>query len=170
MVVEDNLQGIEHVGSDIVAAVEIAETVIASVVGVEAEAQTVFATAVVVEAAVNVDDVEAVNVDDVEADIVMVGVHYVVEGYIGGVDSAAVIEVVQIEVVGYVDDASLARIDNVHAIVEVRAGLWVGIGIDTSVVEAEFEPKELRVDVRVGLWVGIGIDTSVVEVEFETLT
>ncbi|MCI15844.1 hypothetical protein A2U01_0036983, partial [Trifolium medium] len=128
MVVEDILQGIEHVGSDIVAAVEIAETGIASVVGVEADVEIVFATAVVV---------EAVNVDDVEADIVMVGVHYVGEAYIGGVDSAAVIEVVQIGVVGYVDDASLARIDNVHAIVEMRAGCWVGIGIDTSVARVD---------------------------------
>jgi hypothetical protein len=79
-----------------------------------------------------------------------------------------VIEVVQIGVVGYVDDASLAQIDNVHAIVEMRAGLWVGIEIDTSVARIDY--VHAIVEMKAGLWVGIGIDTSVVEAGFETLT
>ena len=56
-----------------------------------------------------------------------------------GVDSAAVTEVVQIGDVGYVDEAALVWIQNVHAIVEEREGLWVEAGIDISVVEAGFE-------------------------------
>lgn len=118
------MQGIELVGSEIVAAVEIAETVIASMVEVDAEAdsETVFASAVVV-----VVVVEAVNGDDVEVETVNVAgadiVHYVGalvdEGYMEGVDSATATAVV---LIGPVDDAALVQIHNVHAIVEVREG------------------------------------------------
>lgn len=128
------MQGIELVGSEIVAAVEIAETVIASVVEVEvdaeADSETVFASAVVV-----VVVVEAVNGDDVEAETVNVAgadtVHYVGalvdEGYMDSATATAVV------LIGPVDDAALVQIHNVHAIVEVREGWWVWV--DTCVVE-----------------------------------
>lgn len=101
------------------AAVDIAETAIASVVEVEvdadADSETVFATVVVV-VAVNGDDVEAETVSVAGADIV----HYVGaldEGCMEGVDSATAVVLI-----GPVDDAALVQIHDVHAIVEVREG------------------------------------------------
>lgn len=132
---EDIQQGIEHVGSAIEAAVDIAETVIASVVEVEvevdadADSETVFATVVVVEA-VNGDDVEAETVNVAGADIVHYVGALVDEGYMEGVDSATAVVLI-----GPVDDAALVQIHNVHAIVEVREG-WQ-VGVDTCVVEVK---------------------------------
>lgn len=160
MAEEDIWQGIEHVGSAIVVAVDIAETVIAQVVefevDAEADSETVSATAVVV-----VVVVEAVNGDEVEAETVNVAgadiAHYVGalvdEGYMEGVGSATATAGV---LIGPVDDAAPVQIHNVHAIVEVREG-WQ-VGIDTCVVE-----------VKEG-W-QVGVDTCVVEAAgFETLT
>lgn len=104
------------------AAVDIAETVIASVVEVEvdadADSETVFATVVVVVVeAVNGDDVEAETVNVAGADIVHYVGALVDEGYMEGVDSATAVVLI-----GPVDDAALVQIHNVHAIVEVREG------------------------------------------------
>lgn len=102
------------------AAVDIAETAIASVVEVEVDAdadfETVFATVVVV-VAVNGDYVEAETVSVAGADIVHYVGALVDEGCMEGVDSATAVVLI-----GPVDDAALVQIHDVHAIVEVREG------------------------------------------------
>lgn len=115
MVGEGILQGIEHVDSEIVTVVEVADRA---------------------RVGPGTDEVGVEDVEVADADTVVVGGHcgvanIVEEGYIDGAEV-----VVGVTPVGSVDDAVLVQI-HVYVIDEMRLGF--GIGIDSSVVEAGFE-------------------------------